>query len=233
MEEIIYTAFAIDNDPSDQPTPKMVWGNRIKNIVLEGGDEVFMINNPKNNFTVKDFIDDKIILMNPRQAKTVEVTKNSPLFKIISEIPKEQQEFFEHNQDIEGILDSNGVFQPNKKYLINYVDLFHKYFDLIRKTLYDDRIQNEITRLYERIFEEMGVAAFNQYIRSNFVENVEEGIEDMFQSTYEYGMEGYDGNPFVVSMMYHANRLDRQELFEQGVRAIVFNEGIKIDFSKL
>lgn len=30
-----YTAFSINNDPQDQPTPKLVWGKYIKDIDLK------------------------------------------------------------------------------------------------------------------------------------------------------------------------------------------------------
>ena len=34
-------------------------------------------------------------------------------------------------------------------------------------------------------------------------------------------------------MFYHAQRMDREDIFDNGVRAIVFGEGLKLDFNKI
>lgn len=229
-----YTAFSIDNDPVDQPTPKLVWGKYINDINLVVGDELFMVNDPGVNFFIKEVREKDILLSNPRNPSKDKVCmKYSPFFKKMDDIPMEQQEFFYDGCEVTGTTDLDGLFKPDEKYLIDYKKQFEKYFDLVRKTLYDKPTYYELTRLYERIIEEMGLGIFNEYIRSNFMGGGEDSIENLLHHAYEYGFEFYDGNRFVVSMFHHAQRMDRENIFDNGVRAIVFGEGMKIDFSKL
>lgn len=229
-----YTAFSINNDPHDQPTPKLVWGKYIKDIDLRVDDEVFMVNDPGVNFFVKEVREKDILLHNPRNPSKEKVCmKFSPLFKKMGDIPMGQQEFFYHLCEVTGTTDLDGLFKPDDKYFVNYKKQFEKYFDLIRKTLHDKPTYYELTRLYERIIEEMGLGIFNEYIRSNFMSGSGDSVENLLHHAYEYGFEFYNGGSFIASMFHHAQRMDRESIFDNGVRAIVFGEGLKLDFNKI
>lgn len=229
-----YTAYSIDNDPHDQPTPKLVWGKSIRKLDLKINDEVFSMHTG-DNFLIKEIIDDdNIILSNPKNpSKDKRVAKISPLYVKMGEIPKEQQSYFYHDQDVEGKTKGD-VFTPNPEFLINYREQFKKYFDLIRKTLYNERQDYGLTRLYDSIIEGFGDGIFNAYIRHNFVG--QKNNDDTFYSTYEYGFESFrndrSGLNFKYLMFTRALDIDVNQLFNNGVKAIVYGEGVKIDFTK-
>jgi hypothetical protein len=229
-----YTSFCIDNDPVDQPTPKMVLGEYIRNLKLSVGDELYMVHDFGKKFTIKEMRENgDIVLSNPSISKDKVCRETSPLFKKVGDIPMDSQEFFFHQLDVDCSVDSDGSIKIHDKYFINYLDQFKNYFSLMRKSL-DLNNQYKITYMYETIFNEMGVGVFNEYIRSNYVNYIgkDKKIEDLLSSGYEYGLEFYD-NRFVCSMVSHALRMDTSDIFDNGVRAIVFGEGLKIDFSKV
>jgi len=115
-----YYAFCIDDNPIDQPTPKLVWGQYIRDIDLAVGDELFLINDHGQNFFIKEFREKDIVLSNPRNPSKDKVcVKHSPLFKNIGEIPKNQQEFFYDGVRVSGTIDMDGLFKPDEKYLVD------------------------------------------------------------------------------------------------------------------
>jgi len=232
------TAFSINNKPTSQPTPVLVFGEIVKFEDIKIGDQLYLVDRPGVIVDISNIVRDE----DPNHAiglynsQPIKIGKYTRVFKKIQDIPENQQEFFLHDQDITGKFSDGGIFIPDEKYLINYTDLFTKYFDLIRRQFWgfgqDDRIQSELCSFWHSAIKEMGVGVFNEYIRSNFTGRPNN--DETFHGAYEYGFEFFHSSDRFVRIAFnHLFRMDRGDLFINGVKSIVYGEAVKIDFSKL
>lgn len=223
--------YSVNDNPHTQPTPVLVFGEPTTHINID--DVLYLVNRPRVSIRVTDIIDgDEKPIIGMLNEKPVRFSRFALFFKKIQDIPKEQQEFFMHNQEVDGHFNEEGVFIPDEKYLINYSELFSKYFELIIKQFYQDRVQYELCRFWDSAIEELGVAVFNEYIRVNFLNQPND--DKTFNNAYEYGFEFFNSDDRFTRVVFnHLLRLDINGLFIDGIKTIVYGEKIKLDFKKI
>lgn len=162
-------------------------------------------------------------------------TLNNFLAVKTADVLKEHQELFYPDQDVTGSI-KDGVFAPDEKYLVNWYAMFEKYFAILRAHPFRGQtdIQRNMPQLVRRCIEELGTAAFNEFIRENYVGK--KSNEDTFwqgsNALYEGWFHEVDKDLGFPARVL-SDTMSMTEDFNDAVRTVVFKEGVKLDIAKL